>query len=117
MLHVIGQQYVLCIYLWNITGWGNHMICNKKYHFVIPSKETMAAFLKLEGGILVSPEKESLSHLVELQGHVLHGFFHSNGFGHLLSINGIESGSDLTGHQVMELWDRLCSGLKARYTY
>ncbi|CAF2337787.1 unnamed protein product [Brassica rapa subsp. narinosa] len=96
------------------VGWGNHMICNKKYHFVIPSKETMAAFLKLEGGICASPEKESLSHLVELQGHVLHGFFHSNGFGHLLSINGIESGSDLTGHQVMELWDRLCSGLKAR---
>ncbi|KAL1199194.1 PHD finger protein MALE STERILITY 1 [Cardamine amara subsp. amara] len=96
------------------VGWGNQMICNKKYHFVIPSKETMAAFLKLEGGGCASPEKESLAHLVELQGHVLHGFFHSNGFGHLLSLNGIESGSDLTGHQVMELWDRLCTGLKAR---
>lgn len=91
------------------------MICNKKYHFVIPSKETMAAFLKLEGGGYAFPEKESLSHLVELQGHVLHGFFHSNGFGHLLSLNGIETGSDLTGHQVMDLWDRLCTGLKARY--
>lgn len=75
----------------------------------------MAAFLKLEGGGCPFPEKESLAHLVELQGHVLHGFFHSNGFGHLLSLNGIESGSDLTGHQVMELWDRLCTGLKARY--
>ncbi|CAA7061107.1 unnamed protein product [Microthlaspi erraticum] len=94
--------------------WGNQMICNKKYHFVIPSKETMAAFLKLEGGGYALPEKESLSHLVELQGHILHGFFHSNGFGHLLSLNGIESGSDLTGHQVMELWDRICTGLKAR---
>ena len=28
-------------------------------------------------------------------------FFHSNGFGHLLSINGIESGSVLTGHGVV----------------
>ncbi|KAG7556068.1 Zinc finger FYVE/PHD-type [Arabidopsis suecica] len=96
------------------VGWGNQMICNKKYHFVIPSKETMAAFLKLEGGGYTFPEKESLSHLVELQGHVLHGLFHSNGFGHLLSVNGIETGSDLTGHQVMDLWDRLCTGLKAR---
>ncbi|CAN8252555.1 unnamed protein product [Cochlearia groenlandica] len=96
------------------VGWGNQMICNKKYHFVIPSKETMAAFLKLEGGGYAFPEKESLSHLVELQGHVLHGFFHSNGFGHLLSLNGIESGSDITGHQIMDLWDRLCTGLKAR---
>ncbi|KAF3541104.1 hypothetical protein F2Q69_00019159 [Brassica cretica] len=35
----------------------------------------MAAFLKLEGGGCAFPEKESVSHLVELQGHVLHCFF------------------------------------------
>ncbi|XP_010536249.1 PREDICTED: PHD finger protein MALE STERILITY 1, partial [Tarenaya hassleriana] len=100
-----------CLYV----GWGKQMVCNKKYHFVIPSKDTMAAFLKLESGSHASvPEKESLSHLVGLQGHVLHGVFHSNGLGHLLSVCSVESGSDLTGHQIMELWDRLCTGLRAR---
>ncbi|KAL0296535.1 UNVERIFIED_CONTAM: PHD finger protein PERSISTENT TAPETAL CELL 1 [Sesamum radiatum] len=56
------------------------------------------------------------SNVIELQGegHSLHGVFHSNGFGHLLCINGSESGSDLPGYQIMEFWDRLCSGLGAR---
>ncbi|KAK4484107.1 hypothetical protein RD792_011327 [Penstemon davidsonii] len=48
------------------------------------------------------------------QGHSMHGVFHSNGFGHLLCINGSEFGSDLAGYQIMEFWDRLCSGLGAR---
>ncbi|XP_073148584.1 PHD finger protein MALE STERILITY 1 [Henckelia pumila] len=76
-------------------GWGHHMICNKKYHFVLPSKDT---------------------NVCELQGesHCMHGVFHSNGFGHLLCINGLETGSDVPGHQIMELWDRLCSSLRAR---
>ncbi|KAE8712879.1 hypothetical protein F3Y22_tig00110223pilonHSYRG00298 [Hibiscus syriacus] len=25
------------------TGWGNHIICNKKYHFLLPSKDSVAA--------------------------------------------------------------------------
>lgn len=40
--------------------------------------------------------------------------FHSNGFGHLLCINGSKTMSGLTGYQIMEFWDRLCSGLGAR---
>ncbi|XP_073029045.1 PHD finger protein MALE STERILITY 1-like isoform X1 [Primulina eburnea] len=78
------------------------MICNKKYHFVLPSKDT------------VLPSKDT--NVFELQGesHCMHGVFHSNGFGHLLCINGLETGSDVPGHQIMELWDRLCSGLRAR---
>ncbi|KAF7840521.1 PHD finger protein MALE STERILITY 1 [Senna tora] len=51
---------------------------------------------------------------VELQGHMMQGVFHSNGFGHLLCVNGLETGSDLAGHQIMEFWDRLCTGLQAR---
>ncbi|XP_073286198.1 PHD finger protein MALE STERILITY 1 [Primulina huaijiensis] len=76
-------------------GWGHHMICNKKYHFVLPSKDT---------------------NVIELQGesHCMHGVFHSNGFGHLLSIKGLETGSDVPGHQIMELWDRLSCNLRAR---
>ncbi|KAL2545738.1 PHD finger protein MALE STERILITY 1 [Forsythia ovata] len=44
----------------------------------------------------------------------MHGVFHTNGFGHLLCINGLETGSDLAGYQIMEFWDRLCTGLGAR---
>lgn len=54
------------------------------------------------------------SSLIEFQGHILHGVFHSNGFGHLLSVNGFETGSHLAGHQIMDFWDRLCTRLRAR---
>ncbi|KAJ7982486.1 PHD finger protein family [Quillaja saponaria] len=46
--------------------------------------------------------------------HTMYGVFHSNGFGHLLCVNGLEMGSDLAGHQILEFWDRLCTGLRAR---
>ncbi|XP_051144489.1 PHD finger protein MALE STERILITY 1 isoform X2 [Andrographis paniculata] len=85
-------------------GWGHHMICNKKYHFVLPSKAGS------------SSSECCKTNVIELHGdsHSLHGVFHSNGFGHLLCINGSEAGSDLAGYQIMEFWDRLCSGLGAR---
>ncbi|XVF10604.1 hypothetical protein REPUB_Repub07fG0196800 [Reevesia pubescens] len=60
-----------------------------------------------------NPKKGKFS-LVELQGHIMHGVFHSNGFGHLLCVNGMEMGSNLAGDQIMEFWDRLCTGLQAR---
>ncbi|KAL6505900.1 hypothetical protein OROHE_023279 [Orobanche hederae] len=85
-------------------GWGHHhMICNKKYHFVLPAKTG-------------SSRQYCKSNVIELQreGHSLHGVFHSNGFGHLLCINGSETGSDLAGYQIMDFWDRLCFGLGAR---
>ena len=47
--------------------------------------------------------------------HRLHGILHSNGFGHLLRINGREGGSQShTGQQLVVLWDNLCQGLRAR---
>lgn len=51
------------------------------------------------------------------QGHAMHGVFHSNGFGHLLCVNGLEMGSKLCGSQIMDFWDRLCKGLRARYLF
>ncbi|PIN14883.1 PHD Zn-finger protein [Handroanthus impetiginosus] len=83
-------------------GWGNYMTCNKKYHFLLPSKACSGEYCK--------------SNIIDIQGddHSLHGVFHSNGFGHLLCINGLETGSDLPGYQIMDFWDRLCSGLGAR---
>ncbi|XP_022877144.1 PHD finger protein MALE STERILITY 1 isoform X1 [Olea europaea var. sylvestris] len=90
-------------------GWGHHMICNKKYHFLLPSKNTIPACLSHD-----NTNSMCKSNLIGLQGHTMHGVFHSNGFGHLLCINGLETGSDLAGYQIMEFWDRLCAGLGAR---
>ncbi|XP_020582848.1 PHD finger protein MALE MEIOCYTE DEATH 1-like [Phalaenopsis equestris] len=50
-----------------------------------------------------------------LHNHLLHGLLHCNGFGHLLCINGREGGSKfISGHQFMDLWDRLCTSLRVR---
>lgn len=100
-------------------GWGDHIICNRKYHFLVPSKDTLAACLSYEGnnnntGTGTDRVKGKLNLIMELKGHILHGVFHSNGFGHLLCINGLEMGSDLPGYQVMDFWDRLCTTLQAR---
>ena len=47
--------------------------------------------------------------------HLLHGVVHANGFGHLLRVNGRESGSGrTTGAQMVDLWDALCQNLRAR---
>ncbi|KAI3734155.1 hypothetical protein L6452_13618 [Arctium lappa] len=97
-----------CIYV----GWGDHMICNKKYHFLVPSKDTMAAFLSYEENH--SSIVMGKLNFVELNGHTMHGVFHSNGFGHLLCVNGLEMGSDLAGHHILEFWSRLCDCLQAR---
>ncbi|KAK4371230.1 hypothetical protein RND71_010705 [Anisodus tanguticus] len=100
-------------------GWGNHLMCNKKYHFLLSSKDTVAACL--EGGQkhktdhIVGGENRSKSNLIKIEGHMMHGVFHSNGFGHLLCVNGLETASsDLPGHSIMDLWDRLCFGIRAR---
>ncbi|XP_007040228.2 PREDICTED: PHD finger protein MALE STERILITY 1 [Theobroma cacao] len=97
------------------VGWGHHMICNKKYHFLLPSKDAVAACFSCGESNLDDPNPEKGKfNLVELQGHIMHGVFHSNGFGHLLCVNGVEMGSDLAGYQIMDFWDRLCTGLQAR---
>ncbi|KAA8529892.1 hypothetical protein F0562_034504 [Nyssa sinensis] len=96
------------------VGWGHHMICNKKYHFLVPSKDTVAACLSNKGDGDGAYSSKGKSNLVELEGHIMHGVFHSNGFGHLLCVNGVEMGSDLAGYHIMEFWDRLCTGLGAR---
>lgn len=107
------------------------MICNKRYHFLLLSKDMVVqACLNCNGnkhnydsaGNNNNNNKnnsysviDKISNLVvESQGHVMHGVFHSNGFGHLLCVNGVEKGSDLAGYQILEFWDRLCTGLGAR---
>lgn len=83
------------------------MICNKKYHFLLPSNSGPGENGKSDWNIELHGD----------EGHKMHGVFHSNGFGHLLCINGSENGSDLLGYQIMEFWDRLCSKLGARSVY
>lgn len=47
--------------------------------------------------------------------YLLHGVVHSNGYGHLLTVNGREGGSNLlSGFQIMNFWDRLCTALSVR---
>ncbi|GAB4835493.1 hypothetical protein Ancab_000402 [Ancistrocladus abbreviatus] len=116
----IYQHCKHCQYI----GWGHHMVYNVKYHFVVPSKETAAAATTClschgsycDGGTALAAAigKIKSSNLVEMEGHALHGIFHCNGFGHLLCVNGVEMGSELNGHHLMDLWDRLCTGLRAR---
>jgi hypothetical protein len=49
------------------------------------------------------------------RGHLLHGVVHLNGYGHLVALHGLEGGSDfVSGHQIMDLWDRICSALHVR---
>lgn len=58
-----------------------------------------------------------IANIMEGEGHLMHGVFHANGFGHLLQINtGHDKGSDavLTGSQIMDLWHRICTALGAR---
>lgn len=51
----------------------------------------------------------------DMHTHLLHGLIHCNGFGHLLCINGLEGGSKfLSGKEIMDLWDRICTNLHTR---
>nr|XP_029119645.1 PHD finger protein PERSISTENT TAPETAL CELL 1 [Elaeis guineensis] len=93
------------------------MICNKRYHFVLPSKDTITEAKDLSTKVSSEGFKKATtgSKSQDLEGHLLHGVIHSNGFGHLLCINGFEGGSYfVSGHQILDLWDRICSALQVR---
>ena len=52
---------------------------------------------------------------IEDNTHLLHGVVHSNGYGHLLTLNGREGGSKLlSGSDIMNFWDRLCAAISVR---
>lgn len=57
-------------------------------------------------------------HQLENTTHLLHAVVHSNGFGHLLRVNGREGGSRfLSGCHIMDFWDRLCKTLGVRLAF
>lgn len=91
------------------VGWGHHMICNERFHFLLPSKNATSEKIKVSiQGLLQKDANASKSSL-------MHAVLHSNGYGHLLHINGFEGGSDfLSGHQILDFWDRICTALQVR---
>ncbi|MCL7033993.1 hypothetical protein MKW94_002387 [Papaver nudicaule] len=118
-----------------VVGWSGHPVCAKRYHFIIRS----GLFGSIDGynkpcascgEILELPDsrckscnyvmtKDELEEWVHLQlattTHLLHAVVHSNGFGHLLRVNGKEGGSKLlSGCDIMNFWDRLCTTLRVR---
>ncbi|KAK6913510.1 Zinc finger, PHD-finger [Dillenia turbinata] len=83
------------------SGWSHHFVSKRKYHLIIPVDDEWNE--PLDDGAF------------DVQTHLLHGLVHCNGFGHLLCINGIEGGSkNLSGREIMDLWDRICTSLRAR---
>ncbi|KAG2312598.1 hypothetical protein Bca4012_027155 [Brassica carinata] len=83
------------------TGWSNHFVSKRKYHFIVPVDTEWN--LPLEDDVF------------DLQTHLLHGLIHTNGFGHLICVNGLEGGSRyLCGREMVDLWDRICTNLGAR---
>lgn len=98
------------------------MICNKRFHFLLPSNGSKPETEKLSSGLSTGfkrrqqQEKSGSKLIKSSQGqYLMHGVVHGNGFGHLIAVNGIEGGSDLvTGHQIMDLWDRICTALQLR---
>lgn len=93
---------VMECYFCVVEGWGHHYVSKRRYHLLIPANENW--------------EKPLGSDSFEIDTHVLHGLIHCNGYGHLLSINGVNEDSIfLSGSDFMDLWDRLCTILKTRY--
>eukprot|EP00850_Spirogloea_muscicola_P025467 SM003189S12257 [mRNA] locus=s3189:2:1472:- [translate_table: standard] len=111
-------------------GWSHHPVSARRYHVVLPLEED-------EGGaigkgrrvcpncaLVLGPTLKRCqdcgaeavrSSMLDCRTHLLHGVLHANGFGHLLRVNGRERGSPhATGRDLMSLWDRVCSMLRAR---
>ncbi|CAL5088076.1 unnamed protein product [Urochloa decumbens] len=105
------RQCQLCRHV----GWGRNLICNKRFHFVLPKRELSVEADGLHYGINHGAEKPLSKGTATSRGHLLHGVVHLNGFGHLVALNGFEGGSDfIAGHQIMDLWDRICAALNVR---
>ncbi|KAK8673691.1 hypothetical protein V6N13_112009 [Hibiscus sabdariffa] len=117
-----------------VSGWSGHPVCSKRYHFIIKADgNSIGGYPKpcvRCGDVLHFSELrcKSCSHVMTIDdvedwvyqqledtSHLLHGVIHSNGYGHLLRVNGREGGSRvLTGCHIMDFWDRLCKTLAVR---
>ncbi|EEF42555.1 PHD finger protein At1g33420 [Ricinus communis] len=114
-----------------VIGWSEHPVCTKRYHFMIRATSSSSSSKCTKCNNLLdlsdsrckwchsAPSSDDIDEWIcsqfEDNSHLLHGVVHSNGFGHLLRVNGREGGSDiLTGYHIMDFWDRLCATLRVR---
>ncbi|KAI4324030.1 hypothetical protein L6164_023598 [Bauhinia variegata] len=118
-----------------VVGWSGHPVCRKRYHFIIRAAasnpiDSYQRPCSRCGNVLQLSEQRCkwCSYLItvddledwvylQIEGntHLLHGVVHSNGYGHLLTLNGREGGSKLlSGSDIMGFWDRLCGALSVR---
>ncbi|OVA19134.1 zinc finger protein [Macleaya cordata] len=120
-----------------VVGWSGHPVCGKRYHFIIRAGSSNSSSIDGYnkpcsncGDLLHMPDSrckscnyvitaDDLEQWVYLQlentTHLLHGVVHSNGYGHLLRVNGREGGSKfLSGCDIMNFWDRLCRTIRVR---
>ncbi|KAG2665237.1 hypothetical protein I3843_16G116900 [Carya illinoinensis] len=115
-------------------SWSGHPVCAKRFHFIIKADgSSIGGYHKpcmCCGDVLHLSESKckSCNHVtstddvedwvfnqLENTTHLLHGVVHSNGYGHLLRVNGREGGSRvLSGCHIMDFWDRLCKLLGVR---
>lgn len=95
-----------------------------RYHFILPAKDDSDPWKSTASPAAVLSDRrnnpspftpQSSLEVFEDRTHLLHGLIHINGFGHLMRMNrDTESPHQLTGKQLMGLWDRLCDLLRAR---
>lgn len=117
-----------------VVGWSGNPVCAKRYHFIIKADgRSIGGYNKpcsSCGDIFPGSDSrcKSCNHetttedvedwmynQLEDTTHLLHGVVHSNGYGHLLRVNGREGGSRvLSGCHIMDFWDRLCKVLAVR---
>ncbi|PQP95468.1 PHD finger protein [Prunus yedoensis var. nudiflora] len=117
-----------------VVGWSGHPVCWKRYHFIIKADgnsiggyhkpcmccgdvvhiyESKCKSCNLDAS--TNDVEDWVYNQLENTTHLLHGVVHSNGFGHLLRVNGREGGSRvLSGCHIMDFWDRLCKSLRVR---
>ncbi|XP_061375222.1 PHD finger protein At1g33420-like [Gastrolobium bilobum] len=118
-----------------VIGWSGNPVCRKRYHFIIRAHSSNAIepyqrpcsrcsnLVQLSeqrckwcNNAITADEIENLVYLqIEDNTHLLHGVVHSNGHGHLLTLNGREGGSKLlSGSDILGFWDALCATLSVR---
>ncbi|KAL5538969.1 hypothetical protein UlMin_043307 [Ulmus minor] len=101
-----------------VVGWSGHPVCRKRYHFIIRADKGES---KMSSDADAEAEADDEATIYQSNSclddnkHLLHAVVHSNGFGHLLTLNGREGGSpSLAGLHIMDFWDRLSESLSVR---
>ncbi|XP_009587240.1 PHD finger protein At1g33420-like [Nicotiana tabacum] len=117
-----------------VVGWSSNPVCAKRFHFIIKRDgNSIGGYNKPCAGcgealhlsesrckscnhVMTTEDVEDwMYHQLEDNSHLLHAVIHSNGYGHLLRVNGREGGSRLlSGNNIMNFWDRLCKVIGAR---